>query len=342
FCRRFGFNTVANWSLWQIARDAAFPYVRPLRSAFRRTATVYRDFPDVFAPQFAADVADYAEQLRETADDPAFIGYFLMNEPSWGFSSETPAAGMLFNTPKCETRKALGEFLRGKYGDDASLRAAWKIDTTLAAVGEGPWDRGLTEPAAADLAAFSEVMVEKLFGGLSDACRRVDPNHLNLGVRYQSVPPAWAIAGMRGFDVFSVNCYQHRVLPEYEQISAEVNLPIMVGEWHFGALDAGPSTAGICTVRTQADRGRAFRVYTEDAAAKPWCVGVHYFTLYDEGTIGRSDGENWNIGFLDVCHRPYAALAEAARASHERIYPVALGEVEPYDDPPEYLPRHFF
>ena len=40
----------------------------------------------------------YAGQLAETVDDPAFIGYFLMNEPTWGFAQETPAAGMLYNT----------------------------------------------------------------------------------------------------------------------------------------------------------------------------------------------------------------------------------------------------
>jgi len=28
--RSWGFNTVANWSDWQIARDARMPYVRPL------------------------------------------------------------------------------------------------------------------------------------------------------------------------------------------------------------------------------------------------------------------------------------------------------------------------
>ena len=54
-------------------------------------------------------------------------------------------------------------------------------------VAEGEWRAPLTEAAKADLADFSEIMVEKLFGGLSDACRAVDPNHLNLGVRYASV-----------------------------------------------------------------------------------------------------------------------------------------------------------
>jgi hypothetical protein len=99
--------------------------------------------------------------------------------------------------------------------------------------------------------------------------------------------------------------------------------------------------SGIGHVPDQRARGKAFRVYLEDAAAKPWCVGAHYFTLYDQSAIGRFDGENYNIGFLDVCHRPYEPLARAARASHERIYEVAVGRIEPYDDEPQHLPRTF-
>jgi len=94
-------------------------------------------------------------------------------------------------------------------------------------------------------------------------------------------------------------------------------------------------------VPDQAGRGKAYRIYLEDAAAKPWCVGVHYFILYDQSALGRFDGENYNIGFLDVCNRPYDALCEAARASHERLYAVASGEMAAYNDEPVYLPMVF-
>lgn len=340
--RRFGFNTVANWSDWEIARGDV-PYVRPLDArSLHRIPNVYRDFPDVFHPDFDEAAAEFAVQLRDTADDPAFIGYFLMNEPTWGFAQETPAAGMLFNTPKCYTRLALSKFLRGRYGDEERLSDAWQLGVTFADLAEGIWDIPLTEPARADLADFSEMMVTRYFGTLSDACRKVDPRHLNLGIRYYTIPPAWAVNGMRTFDVFSMNCYKTRVLTdEMTQIAEMLNMPIVIGEWHFGALDAGLPASGIGHVPTQADRGKAFRVYLEDAAAKPWCVGVHYFTLYDQSAIGRFDGENYNIGFIDVCNRPYTPLADAARASHKRLYQVAAGQVAPYDAEPEYLPLLF-
>lgn len=340
--RRIGFNTVGNWSDWPMASQGQTPYVRPLAPLYETLPCVFRDFPDVFHPDFEAIAGQYAEQLRETRDDPAFIGYFMMNEPTWGFASQSPAEGMLFNTPSCHARRALASFLRQRYGSDSALASAWKLPVSFAALAEGNWEIPLTPEAREDLSGFSSLMIDRFFGGLSAACRRVDPNHLNLGIRYYTVPPAWALKGMRHFDVFSMNCYKERLpAQEMEAISRALNRPILIGEWHFGALDVGLPASGIGHVRNQAARGQAYRVYLEDAAAKPWCVGVHYFILYDQSALGRFDGENYNIGFLDVCNRPYEPLCQAARTSHERLYPVALGEIPPYDEPPEYLPLLF-
>ena len=94
-------------------------------------------------------------------------------------------------------------------------------------------------------------------------------------------------------------------------------------------------------MKDQSARGQAYRFYVEQAAADPNCVGVNYFILYDEPTLGRFDGENYNIGFLDVCNRPYEPLAKAARQTHERLYQVAAGEIAPFSDAPEYLTKLF-
>ncbi|MBN1249343.1 MAG: hypothetical protein JXC32_16910, partial [Anaerolineae bacterium] len=201
--RSFGFNTVANWSDWEIARGK-MPYTRPMDTeALHMVPNVYRDFPDVYHPAFQDAAAAFAEQLASTVDDPAFMGYFLMNEPTWGFAQETPAAGMLYSTETCYAREALVGFLQERYAPEQALSEAWGFEVSFDEIGAGRWQRRLTEAAEADLAAFSEKMVVRYFGTLSEACRRVDPHHLNLGIRYQSVPPAWAVEGMRTFDVFS-------------------------------------------------------------------------------------------------------------------------------------------
>ncbi|MBS1875645.1 MAG: hypothetical protein JSU00_20695 [Acidobacteria bacterium] len=340
--KRLRFNTVGNWSDWEIARAARFPYVRPMAFTGRRCGLIYRDFPDVFHPEFSRDAAEYAAQLKSTADDPAFIGYFLMNEPTWGFSSETPAAGMLYTTEACASRNELVRRLKTKYADDAALSSAWGQPATFERLARGKWDGALGTTAKADLAEFSSRMVETYFNGLSTACRAVDPKHLNLGMRWAGVPPDWAVAGMKSFDVFSLNCYQENLPRDTtEKIQAKLNMPVMVGEWHFGALDVGLPASGIGRLKNQADRAAAYRNYLEDAAANPHCVGVHWFTMYDESALGRFDGENYNIGFFDVCNRPYEEMGRAAVASHERMYSVAAGQSEPFAQHLQYLPKLF-
>jgi hypothetical protein len=338
--RRLRFNTVANWSDWRWAAKARFPYVRPMSFRPRRSKAVYRDFPDVFDPDFDRDAADYASILSDTAGDPACLGYFLMNEPSWGFSSELPAEGMLFLTEDCHSRVALAGFLREKYPDRSALSAAWRIDTDFERIAWGPWATRITEEAKKDLEAFSVIMTERYFNAISDACREVAPRHLNLGMRWAGLPPQWAVEGMKSFDVFSLNCYQPRVPRTVtDEIQAKLGMPILIGEFHFGALDVGLPSSGLGHLKSQADRAKAYRVYMEDAAANPNCVGAHWFTLYDQSALGRFDGENYNIGFLDVCNRPYEELGKAGAATHERIYEIAGGTVEPFNDVPEYLPR---
>lgn len=340
--KKIGFNTVGNWSEWDIAKAAGFPYVRPLSLRLAKTKRIYRDFPDVFAVSYKEEAAEYAGQLEETKEDPAFIGYFLMNEPTWGFSSELPAVGMLYNTPECETRTELGRFLARKYANDTALASAWGMDATLAKITSGTWTQRFTAPALDDLAAFSELMCEEFFKVLTDACRAVDPHHMNLGARYHKVPPSWALKGMRFFDVFSMNCYHERIPhADVRDIARLLGLPTMIGEFHFGALDVGLPATGIGHVKNQAARGQAYRIYVEDAAADPNCIGTHWFTLYDQSALGRFDGENYNIGFLDVCNRPYEELLVAARASHEVIYDVAAGNTAPYADAPDYFQKLF-
>jgi hypothetical protein len=338
--KRLRFNTVGNWSDWQIASAAKVPYVRPLEFRGKRCGMIYRDFPDVFHPGFEADCVDAAIPLRETAADSALVGYFLMNEPTWGFRSETPGAAMLYNAEGGATREELTRFLKTKYGSEATLSAAWQQPVTYNRVASAKWTGTLSTQAVEDLRIFSVHMVERHFSVLSKACKQIDPHHLNLGMRWAGVPPDWAVEGMRSFDVFSLNCYRENLPRDVsEKIHSLLGVPVLVGEYHFGALDAGLPASGIGRLKNQEERAKAYRNYLEDAAANPWCVGAHWFTLYDESALGRYDGENYNIGFLDVCNRPYEEMSAAAIASHERMYDVADGRAEPFHEAIEYLPK---
>jgi hypothetical protein len=343
--RRVGFNSIGVESDWVSASDAQFPYVRLLSMPLgTSTPLIFRDLPDVFDPAFEQDALRFAEQLIETRDDPALIGYFLMSEPTWAYAPDTPAVGMLNNTTTCTSRLALADFLRERYGDDPHLAQAWGDGVTFDSIANSRWNRALTETAYTDLADFSAVLLDRYFSVLSAACKQADPNHLNLGVRYPFVPPDWALSAMRSFDVFSMNCYEERVPQDaVKHIHDTINMPTLISAWHVGAMDAGqPASGNGPRVRDQAARGKAYRLYLEDAAGLPWCVGVHHFSHYDQPALGRWDGEAYNIGFYDICGRPYEELVQAARQAHRRMYTIALGEQQPFNNAPEYLSRYFF
>jgi len=348
--RRIGFNTIGDWSDEAAARVSGIPYVRPLELGFKfpHAPFIADGFPDPFAPGIEEDAAVFADQLRDTADNAALLGYFLHNEPAWHGWGTPPAEAMLTRTEEAASRVELARFLRGKYGNDAGLAAAWGGEVTLAQIERGRWAASPPPGARADLEVFSTILMERLCRLLGDACRRVDPHHLNLGVRWWSFPPLWALRAMGSFDVVSFNYYQPKVAmvsygnaeeePGAREALEALHRPCLIGEWHFGSLDGGLPSAGLYRVRDQAERGKAYRVYLENAAALPWCVGAHWFNFYDRNALSSpSSSENYNIGFLDLCHTPHDPLCEAAQTSHTRLYDVAAGEAAPFDDTVEYL-----
>jgi hypothetical protein len=60
-------------------------------------------------------------------------------------------------------------------------------------------------------------------------------------------------------------------------------------------------------------------------------AGMNYFEWLDEPINGRYDGENFNIGVMDVCHQPYKELTDPIRTTNERLYKVAVGQLKPFD-----------
>jgi len=303
--------------------------------------TVFRDFPDVFAPEYRANAEAFAQQLSAFRDDKNLVGYFLRNEPLWAFGAFHLAEEMLLQAPARapHCRRALAAHLRATYAEDAALQSAWGglvpgfdalADFYLA-------DRdALSDAARADLGAFSRKMIDAYVRIPSEACRAVDPHHLNLGMRWAWIATDDLLAGSDACDVFSMNTYEFQVDADAVRRAAEASgRPVLIGEFHFGATDRGLPASGLKGVRTQAERGQAYQYFVEQAAALPDIIGTHYFQWNDQPLLGRFDGENWQIGVVDACHRPYPEFAGAVRETHGRIYDVAAGRRAPVAAPPE-------
>lgn len=343
--RRCGFNTIGHASEPALARENGIPWTRTLQApAFPRAARIWRDLPDVFDPRFVDDARDFAAPLRDTREDKSLLGYFLMDVPAWSQTQEPPGAGMLFTTTECHSRLALLDFLRERHGDEQALARAWRLPVTFAAIRAGRWTDTLSPAARSDLADFSLLLVARWSAILAQACRVVDPHHLNLGVRWQGLPPDWCLQAPLASDVFSMSCDAAGASSrEVEEVQATQNLPVLICAWTVGALDAGlPASGPGARVAQQDARGQALRSCLEQAAALPGCIGLHYDSFYDRPALGDSHGEAWNSGLLDVCHRPCEPLAAAARQALNNLYALAAGQAQPTGEaPPTLAPLHY-
>jgi hypothetical protein len=70
------------------------------------------------------------------------------------------------------------------------------------------------------------------------------------------------------------------------------------------------SSSGFPTVNTQRERAEALSNTVRSLARLPYVVGAEWFQYYDEPTFGRSDGEDYNFGLIDIHDRPYAEVTE--------------------------------
>ena len=183
------------------------------------------------------------------------------------------------------------------------------------------------EKAKPDLGDFETKFAEKYFQTCRDAVKTADPQGLYLGCRFAWTNDRAIRAAVKYCDVVSFNKYERGVgelkLPDGG------DKPIVIGEFHFGALDRGMFHTGLVPTASQEDRAAAYKSYVESGLKNPLVVGTHWFQFGDQATTGRGDGENYQIGFLDVCDTPYPEIVKASRQVGEEMYSLRAKKASP-------------
>ncbi|MDR0636338.1 MAG: beta-galactosidase, partial [Treponema sp.] len=341
-----GMNTIANWSDRSLFGSVNMPYVTTLDQFPQTKINIFRDFPDVLSDEYKHSAASGALFLAKRRDDPWMIGYFLRNEPAWAFVDDLVIADeVLYNPAPSACKEGLIQFLKEKYKTPKALSQAWNhafasFEELRKPIGNAS---KLSAAALADQREFSRTLLHAYISIPSKACRELDPHHLNLGMRWAWISDPDLVTGWENFDVFSINCYFADPSPALDNVrNLGVDLPIMIGEFHFGALDLGLTATGLRGTPNQRERGKAYRYYCERVAAHPNGVGCHWFQFYDQFPLGRFDGENYNIGLFDVCSLPNADMMDAVRRSAETVYHVAGGATPPFATAPQFIPQIAF
>ena len=341
-----GLNTLGNWSDPKSLGVISLPYVWMLPEFPDTKLKIFRDFPDVLSDEYRENAARCAQALKPRANDPLMIGYFLRNEPAWAFVDNLILADeVLYNPAHSACKQGLIDWLRKQYETPEALSDAWRtplldFDDLRKPIRNAS---ALSAAAKRDLRAFSVKLLDAYVGIASRACREADPNHMNLGMRWAWISDPDLVTGWQNFDVFSINCYAVDPTSAIDNVvNLGVDLPVMIGEYHFGALDRGQTATGLEAVKTQEDRGIAYRHYTERVAVHPYGVGSHWFQCYNQFALGRFDGENYNIGLFDICSLPNDTMMRHIRETSRGLYAVKFGRQAPTEEKPNSIPMIAF
>jgi len=297
----WGFNTVSNWSSFRESDDGRRKaYVATFRGP--RVQPSFLGMPDVYSEEFARSLDEGAQrQCEPLKDDPWLIGTFIGNEPPWP-GRESELVDMFLNGQDTATKTKLRDYLA--QGDTKERREH-----------------------------FVHTMFERYVDLINAAIKKYDANHLNLGIRFGGSPPEAVCRMAKKFDVCSINVYEYEPTRQLKRTFALAGRPIVIGEFHFG-VPANGLGAGLVQTQNQSERAAGYRYYVEQAMALPYFLGAHWFQWQDQPVLGRMDGENYNIGLVDVTNRPYHELVQAIKATHKVLCDVHTGKLEPFSHRP--------
>jgi hypothetical protein len=317
----WGFNTLGAWAADDVLARADRPYTVTLHLGQH----VGTPWVDVDTPEERATIGRLIElEVRPRRDDRRLVGYFVDNELCW---CEPALLEYWARRPQsARIKRKLFDLLREQYrGDLRRLLLDFEIAPRPARF----------EALADELETFAvrpgrrPPVIEKFVGILADdyyrvvaaAVREADPHHLLLGDRYAAFysQPAARAAG-RYMDVVSVNdsplTTRGFVSPSFfETLHRLSGRPVLVSEFYAAAMENQSGNRNqhgpYLVVDTQAQRARVVATMTEALARMPYVVGYHWFQWSDQPAGGRWDGEDFNMGLVDLRDGPYEALTAA-------------------------------
>jgi hypothetical protein len=302
----WGLNTVGNWSSNEITQADKVPFVLQLNGLQIEKGVM--GFVDIYDSEYAENIDKaIADLTKQYKDNPWLLGYFVGNEPPWP-GQEAILCDRILNGKNTPIKQVLQAYISA-HGDSPETKRNFIHQT---------------------FSKFLELVNLTL--------KKHDPNHLNLGIRFGAGFPDGLLPMIRKhFDVFSFNNYS--IQPSawlMNQIASETDLPVLIGEYHFGVPERGMGP-GIVQVANQEERANAYRFYNEQGYSHPSLVGAHWFQWLDQSNTGRDDGENYSIGLLDITDRPYPELIKAIQETSKHLYEIHSGERKPYNVMPKWI-----
>jgi len=315
--KSWGINSFGNWSdpyVYLFAENRV-PYTVGINSSH---------FPDIFDPSFRESIKSALNRLdSRIKDDPYCIGYFVDNEQKFNDLTQR----LIAKSGISKSGLPFLKYLKNNYSTVQKLNEIWRtsysnwqqIDTITK----------LPEGSKKDIQFFDLKIINEYYKICREEIKRFATNKIYLGSRldfhfYPSDNNQREIQiikiAAKYCDVVSFNRYRFSV--EELILPQGIDKPTLIGEFHWGALDRGLFHVGMRGVADQNQRAETYYNFVNEALNNPQIVGTHWFQYSDQAATGRGDGENYQIGFVDVCDNPYPEIVNAARKIGYQMYKI--------------------
>ena len=105
----------------------------------------------------------------------------------------------------------------------------------------------------------------------------------------------------------------------FDGLAVLTGKPILVSEFFCAAMEnrsGNKNTGHLLKVRSQTERAMVVEKALQNFARCPYIVGTHWFQYYDEPQGGRPDGEDYNMGLVNIYDRPYQEVLASFQSTN--------------------------
>jgi hypothetical protein len=320
----WGFTTIGGWSEYETVRRAGGKqwWLTPVLHMGSTAGAPWFDMWDEKVIRRIEEVA--ARGITPLSNDDRVLGYYSDNELGWWNAILWKMT--LEQPPSSGQRQRLIELVRSTY--DGQWQSLLQDFEPQNATNWDELERGgmlWLRPGSGGIRTyrrFLALVADRYYQLMRDTIRKLDPDALYLGDRYQSFYyPEVATAARPYVDVVSTNLnanwndgtFTRSYLDTLHELTGK---PVIVSEFYMSAEQNQSGNknkvGGFPIVATQADRSTALSNTLRSLAALPYVVGADWFQYYDEPPHGRKlDGEDYNFGLVDIHDRPYDNVTKA-------------------------------
>jgi hypothetical protein len=334
--QEWGFNTRGGWS------DPSPEFNLALTVDLELGRNSKFHWFDPFNPKQEEETLQWAERLTAPfRNDPKLLGYFIDNEVGWWNS-----ALFIWYLDKAwdnHTKRMLWQLIHDHYGGNWDrLLEDWVPEGATAGFDDlrQAGSKLKLRPGGYGIQLVNSFMrryCQHYYRMTSEAIRHAHPGALILGDRLPLYYHQDAVLAMNDYvDVISTNYNvdvpDGWVAPYYfDGLARLSSKPVLVTEFFFAAMEnrSGnknetarnkyPKPGHLMTVHTQAERAFGIMNAIRNFAGFPNVVGSHWFQYCDEPLGGREDGEDYNMGLIDLANRPYEEVTGVFRGWNPRL-----------------------